>query len=602
MFKKIGRFNDKKEKRQETRIFKNYLWIARWIFDFDKKYILIVLLFIIMTGIIPIITTILSQEIINSIQESRKWNTVLCILVAYIGIDLIFTVLGFAFNYYKTKFTLNFSVKINESMLDKISKLSLKSFENSETYDKISMAKFQGNGKILSYLEILMNMLASAITMSGYLIILLKFKIWIFPCITIIPVIKFAISKHYNLISFDIVKNRMNDSRKSNYLQYLLTYGDFYKELKIYNLHRYFINSYKEYVEKFNKQDIKVEKSKTKSLSVISVIESIIDGLLFLYVISYGVAGKILIGNVMTYMKTIMQIKDNLGRILESLSVMNKESMYIDQLFDFFHLPEEKIVGNVKIDKIKRISVRNLFYKYKSEADYVLKDVSLDINECETIAIVGQNGSGKTTLIKILMGFYDDYEGEIYINDFNFRDIDKKNYMSNIATLFQDFLKYEATYRENISYGNLKIYDNSNLILGICNKFGLRKLVENSDKGLDSQVGFWFDNGKQISLGQWQKLALCRAFSKEADLYFLDEPNAALDPLSEYQISKLYSKILQGHIGIIVAHKFNNFCEEMNRIFVLQDGKIVEQGKHEELIKNNYIYKELYEIQTGEKS
>ena len=265
----------------------------------------------------------------------------------------------------------------------------------------------------------------------------------------------------------------------------------------------------------------------------------------------------------------------------------------------FFNLPELDNTQKAKSGAIKQIEVRNLSYRYSGKTEYALKNIDLKINSNEIIAIVGQNGSGKTTLIKILMGFYEDYEGEIFVNGINLKEIDKQYYLTQIATLFQDFVKYEATFRENVAYGNLQIKDNDSKLYEIIKLFGLEKLVADEARGLDTQIGFWFDNGKQISLGQWQKVALSRAFAKEASMYILDEPNAALDPISEYNLAQLYFKLIRGNIGIIVAHKFNNFCKQVDKIIVMKDGKIESEGKHEELIENSHLYKQLYEIQSG---
>ena len=328
-------------------------------------------------------------------------------------------------------------------------------------------------------------------------------------------------------------------------------------------------------------------------------METVIDSLLFIYIIYNGYIGKILIGNIMTYMKAILQIKTQMTTVLEVFSTMNQESLFLDQLREFFDLQEmERKVGK-KISDIKEISIENLYYRYHEDQEYVLKNINLQINFPETVAIVGENGSGKTTLIKLLMGFYDDYQGMIKINGIDLRELDIHDYRVCIATIFQDYIKYEATFRENVAYGNLKIKDNDKKIKDILKKFELSDLINLSNKNIDTQIGYWFDEGKQISLGQWQKIALSRAFAKEADLYFLDEPNAALDPLSERKIAQMYLKLLENKIGIIIAHKFNNFCKDMDKIVVMKDGKIVECGTHDILMRKGQLYRKLYEVQTG---
>lgn len=585
--------------KEKTNIFKNLFWILGSIFKFDKRYIFVLGFSIIIAGAVPPITTLISQEIVNKIQIEAKWETILLFVIVYVSIDLIGSIITYIMNYYMQKVLLSYNLYFSEMILKKAEKLSLKSYEDSETYDKITMAQYQGNGKILSYLETFSGIISSAISLISFSAILLSFQAWIVICIMVIPVIKFIISRKLNIMSFKLIKNRMNDTRKSSYIQYLLTHGDFNKELKTYNLFDYFIEIYKKYIKEFNRQDIDLEKKRSLWLSCVSIVENVIDGSLFAYIAYLGLTRVILIGNVMTYMRTVSQIKEQMVVILETFSTLNKESLFIDQLIVFFNLPELDNTQKAKSGAIKQIEVRNLWYRYSGKTEYALKNINLKINSNEIIAIVGQNGSGKTTLIKILMGFYEDYEGEIFVNGINLKEIDKQHYLTQIATLFQDFVKYEATFRENVAYGNLQIKDNDSKLYEIIKLFGLEKLVADEARGLDTQIGFWFDNGKQISLGQWQKVALSRAFAKEASMYILDEPNAALDPISEYNLAQLYFKLIRGNIGIIVAHKFNNFCKQVDKIIVMKDGKIESEGMHEELIENSHLYKQLYEIQSG---
>ena len=168
--------------------------------------------------------------------------------------------------------------------------------------------------------------------------------------------------------------------------------------------------------------------------------------------------------------------------------------------------------------------------------------------------------------------------------------------LKEISTLFQDFVKYEASFRENISYSNLDIMNEDEKIKNIANKFNFLDLINSYDKRLDTQLGMWFDDGINLSMGQWQKVALARAFAKESSLYILDEPNASMDSITEKEISNLYENILEDKIGIIIAHRFLNIVNTVDKIVVLQNGEIVESGNHEELIKKGEIYKQLAKL------
>ena len=583
--------------KKKTHFFKNVFWVAREIFNYDKKYIYILLISVVISGILPPISTLLSQEVVNALQKKMHIKIIFFYVILYISVDLVDTLYKYGLQYYKTRFSYGFNLHFNIKILEKASKLKLKDYEDSETYNMISRAQDEGKGKQLVYIETFMNIFSGIITMISYLLIIISFKPQLVIIIIIVPIIKYLITKKIGILSFDLLKRRTNDLRKSRYFQYLMTYGEYFKELKIFNLFSVFIEKYKFYTKKFNDENLCLERKKAVSLSIVSIIETLVDGGLFSYIVYNGYIGTILIGNVLTYMKAITQVKQQMTVVLGTFSEIYKESFFIDQIIDYFQLLETNEERKIVINSIENIKIEDLSYKYKEGQDYILKNINLEIKRNETVAFVGQNGSGKTTLIKLIMGFYDDYEGNIYINGIELKKIDQKSLIDKIATVFQDYVKYQATFRENISYGNMSVFEDDSVLYSICEELGIKRLIENSENKLDSQIGHWFDNGMQISIGQWQKVALARAFIKNAELYILDEPNSALDSIAEADMLKLYEKIIRNHMGIIVTHKFNVLVKRVDRIVVLSEGGISGIGTHESLLKLNSDYRKMYEAQ-----
>ena len=583
--------------KKKTHFFIIFFWVAREIFNYDKKYIYILLISVVISGILPPISTLLSQEVVNALQKKMHIKIIFFYVILYISVDLVDTLYKYGLQYYKTRFSYGFNLHFNIKILEKASKLKLKDYEDSETYNMISRAQDEGNGKQLVYIETFMNIFSGIITMISYLLIIISFKPQLVIIIIIVPIIKYLITKKIGILSFDLLKRRTNDLRKSRYFQYLMTYGEYFKELKIFNLFSVFIEKYKFYTKKFNDENLCLERKKAVSLSIVSIIETLVDGGLFSYIVYNGYIGTILIGNVLTYMKAITQVKQQMTVVLGTFSEIYKESFFIDQIIDYFQLLETNEERKIVINSIENIKIEDLSYKYKEGQDYILKNINLEIKRNETVAFVGQNGSGKTTLIKLIMGFYDDYEGNIYINGIELKKIDQKSLIDKIATVFQDYVKYQATFRENISYGNMSVFEDDSVLYSICEELGIKRLIENSENKLDSQIGHWFDNGMQISIGQWQKVALARAFIKNAELYILDEPNSALDSIAEADMLKLYEKIIRNHMGIIVTHKFNVLVKRVDRIVVLSEGVISGIGTHESLLKLNSDYRKMYEAQ-----
>ena len=334
-------------------------------------------------------------------------------------------------------------------------------------------------------------------------------------------------------------------------------------------------------------------------MTSLSIIEQIITGAIFAYIIYCGFVGGILLGDVVAYTRAAISNQTNIQSILQNISSIKKSNLYIGQYYSFIDLENAKTLdeGKIIIDKIHSLKLENLSFKYDT-GGYVLKNVNFEFKEGNSYAIVGKNGSGKTTLAKLLMGLYDNYEGNIYVNGIELRSIQKEHYSKRIASLFQDFIKYDATFRENIAYGNLDLMDKDAELRDLSNEFRIGHIIDHSKQNLDTQLGYWFDEGKQISFGEWQKLAIARTFSKDADVIFLDEPNSALDAISDYEISQLYQKLFQDKMGIIIAHKFNNLINQVNNILVIENGRLAEIGTHTELLHQGKIYYEMYQLQN----
>ncbi|HBE9109037.1 TPA: ABC transporter ATP-binding protein [Clostridioides difficile] len=542
------------------------------------------------------------QQIINLLQIGDKnIEKIFFIVLLYLFVNLLLSVIETFLNYYNTKFGLKFNLYLDNLILNKASHLSLKDFENSDVYDKFNRAQEDINNKIILMINTLIKLITLLITTILYIVKFISFNILIIPFIIIVPAIKYFITNKFNIKQYNIIRNRTNENRKAWYYSYLITNGDAFKELKINDLFSYFIKKYNTYISKFNKQDLTLEKERLIKISLLNLLEEFIDGILFTIIIFYGITKVILIGDVITYTKLIMNIKDNIKNILSSLSILKQNSLYIDMLFELLDMKNENEfqlkTSLLKIDSIEKIEFKNVFFKYKKEQDYILKNINLVLEKGTSFAIVGLNGSGKTTLGKLMMGYYFDYEGEILINGTSIKNIDMNSYRNKIGFLFQDFLKFEATLRENIYYGNLSLINDDMNLEKIINKFDLNKILEGENDKYDTQLGYWFDSGKQISIGQWHRVALSRTFVKNADVYLLDEPNSSLDPFTENRLSNLYSEVFENKIGIIITHRFINIVKKVDEIIVIDNGNIIEKGTHEHLLHTGTLYSKLYKIQ-----
>ena len=307
--------------------------------------------------------------------------------------------------------------------------------------------------------------------------------------------------------------------------------------------------------------------------------------------------GIVLVGTTITYINTTSKIETAIQSLVSSFFSIYKDSLYIENIEKFFNYEPMSKHGKVYIDEINTIEFKNVYFKYPTRKTWALENVSFSIRKGDILAIVGENGSGKTTLIKLLNGLYDDYKGNILINGIEIKTINKDSLRLSLATLFQDYNKYQFTIKDNIGFGSINRLNDDDKIRESAYKGGAENFINQLPNNYNQQVGYWFEGGTQLSGGQWQKLGLSRLFMKDADCLILDEPTASLDSFSELEIIKQLYKNSKDKINIIITHRFIN-ANFTNKIIVLKSGKIIEKGTHEELLKKEGFYKSMYDIQS----
>ena len=383
---------------------------------------------------------------------------------------------------------------------------------------------------------------------------------------------------------------RVSKERKQTYFYYLLTSDIAFKEIKILSLGDYLRKKYKEFGKNFIAQDKEIIKKRTIWQMCLQISEQLVFSGVFISIIVKTFYGKILLGELTTYVRSINNVKNNVQKLLNQVNILYENVLYI---YQFFALIDKKcVVENnrikINIEEINSVDIKNLSYRYQNK--YALKNFSIRIKKNNLIALVGKNGSGKSTLVKVLSNLYQDYEGEILINGINLRDLSIEQLQSKIGVLFQDFTKYELTVRENVAFGDLNKINDTRTIIKALEKTGMSNKIKN----IDMQLGFWFDEGRQLSGGEWLKIALSRAFIRDAEMYFLDEPNAALDAVSEKRIFKSFKELTYGKIGIVVTHRISSVKDIADKIVVMNKGTIEACGTHEELLNISSTYRELY--------
>ncbi|OWT47259.1 ABC transporter ATP-binding protein [Bacillus sp. K2I17] len=559
----------------------------------NSKYIALNLFVMLVSSLIPVTLITIMRYLINSLQTLNvNLYATLSLAIFYVLVDLTNTLIVKVDSYYGEKFSLKFAGELKMMILKKTKGLSLKQFEDPTIYNVIQRAEQGSEGTLFSYYTTYINVIQKVITLVSVSIVLILWKWWIVLLISLIPIITSLKMLKINEEQYVIRRNRTGKDRMLWYVGYLLTKDIAFKEIKLNNLNSYFVKKYKEVYSFVVNSEMPIIKKRFKFGVLFGVLDQIMLGFIFLLIVIDTFFKKIMLGDTMAYINSVSKVKESVTALLNNIVSIYKESLYISQLFEFLDLPPNYDPKRTyKLEDIHSIEIKNLSYKYKDNHNFVLQNINLSISSNQLIGIVGKNGSGKTTLIRILSGFYDDYEGEIFINNINLKLIDKSSLRKLTSVLFQDFSRYEMTVRENIGVGNLDQIKNDDKLNESIEMTGFNKVL---NQGLDTQLGNWFDDGTQLSGGEWQKIAISRTLLKNSKFLILDEPTAALDPISEIQLFKNIQEVLSEKISIIITHRITDIEKLADKIIILEEGKIVDSGNHSDLMDNSELYQRMY--------
>lgn len=565
------------------------------IFKLEKQYALYLIILNILTAFIPLASLFIYQDLINSVLGASQH--LISIIVIYFITLVVTTILNQIESYVSGKFEMRLSYNINMKLMQTTSSLELSDYEQSDMYNIIEKVTQESTYKPFQLFNAILGVLSSFISLLTSLIFIGTWSIGVSFLLFIVPILSLILFLRVGQLEFLIQWRRANEERKTWYIIHLLTHDFSFKEIKLNNISGYFLEKYGKLKQQFIKQDLSISRKKVYFNILLDFILNIVNiGAIFAMIMSAR-AGKLLVGNLVSLIQATSKINTYSQAMIQNIYIIYNTSLFMEQLFDFLKRDEvqdeESIDLNNQYEEIETINTANLSYIYPNTDNFALKDVNVTFNKGELTAIVGKNGSGKSTLVKLISGLYKPTQGEMYYNDQSNDSLPIDFYQENISVLFQDFVKYELTVRENIGLSNLSYLRNDDRIIQILDNLGLDFLKIKGEYELDMQLGNWFQEGRQLSGGQWQKIALARTFFKKASLYILDEPSSALDPVTEKEIFDYFVKLSRENISIFVSHSLDA-ARKADKIIVMKDGMIEDVGKHENLLKRSSYYQELY--------
>lgn len=490
---------------------------------------------------------------------------------------------------------------INYEFYKKVSSLDLAHLENPKTEDLIQKAKDTMTWRVPDFLRQFSYVFTSLITYISAFIILIPYGIAIPTVLTLIALPRLIARLKFGRIVWSIYGAETPEARKMWYLGWLLADKTALQESKIFQSTEAVLGKLKKLQDKLYEEN---KKPVDKYLRIVALPEVLETGLTFLIAImriSAVTSGQMTVGDFTFFISILSRLVDGSVGIVLEFGEVYADNLYVKHFFEVLGLKElvEKPINGIRISdysKPPRIEFKNVFFKYPNTKKLVLRNINFVIEPGENAALVGVNGAGKTTIVKLLCRFYDVTSGEILINGINIKELDLNDWYRHIGTLFQEFIRYDFTVKENIMLGNPSIYDEAKMIRA-AKKARAHKFINELEDGYDQLLGRQFEGGAELSIGQWQKIAIARALYEEAPVLILDEPTSAIDAEAEYKIFKNLNKTYRNKSLLFISHRFST-VRNANKILVIKNGEIAEEGSHVELIKKGELYKEMFEKQA----
>lgn len=571
-------------------------------------YLILILALNILQGFLPVLVIIATQELVNGVVASWEGNfsVVLFAFSFFVAATLIQESSMILQAYWEKLFETLLSNHVNLMVMEKANQLSLSDFETPEIQDKLKRAQNESGYRPFQIAKQIFGVISGCVTLISAAMVLLVWKWWVVFLLVLIPLISFASFMRLGQQEYQIHFQRANQSRQAWYIGFLMTRDGPFKEVKLYKLGSHLINQYRSIIEKFFRQDKLIARKRMRISFLFQWINLTAGALIIFLVLLSAYRREVMIGQVVAFVQAVNLTQTQSQSMVQSILSLCQNNLYIQNLFSFVDITSEDSDPSVstsskgketrKVASIHSLEFRDVNFCYPRGKADTLQQVSFQVKKGETLAIVGHNGSGKSTLVKLLMQLYQQYRGEILVNGTSVQKFDRDGYQSRIGVVFQDFVQYEMSMRENVGFGNIAFLNDDPRLMGAVEDAGITHLLEKLPRKLDSQLGSWFEGGNQLSGGQWQRIAIARAFMRDADLFILDEPSSFLDPQAEGEVFEKFGELVKDKIGIFITHRFSSVAFA-DKILVMDQGRVVESGSHEELMEINGKYAHLYRLQ-----
>lgn len=557
----------------------------------------------IISGVIPLAALYVGKEIIDSVITAiGNESADLKMLWTYVGIELglaiLSTILGRIVTLLDSLLGDLFSNKTSEQLIKHAATLDLYQFEDSEFYDKLERARRQTTSRTV-LMSMVLEQFQDSITILSLGAGLIIFNPWLILLLIVALIPSFIGETHFNQKTYSLTRSWTPERRELDYLRYIGASDETAKEVKIFGLADFLAQRFKKIADKYYKANQSIATKRAAWGSVLTGLGTMSYYVAYVFIIYQTINALITVGTLTFLAGSFNRMRNMLQGILNRFSRIADSALYLQDLFDFFAIKPNIDSGDTAFPKPiqKGFTFENVGFKYPQAEKYALRNLNFHLGIGEKLALVGENGAGKTTLVKLLARLYEPTEGRILLDGIDLKEYALEDLRSQIGIIFQDFIRFQMKASENIAIGDINRLEEIDEIVASAEKSLADPVIRELPAEYEQILGKRFSSGVDLSGGQWQKIALGRAYMRDAQLLILDEPTAALDARAEHEVFVRFSELIEGKSAVLISHRFST-VRMADRILFLEYGKLIEDGSHQELLELNGKYAELFNLQA----
>jgi len=591
--------------RERLSALRNVPPVLKIVWQSGRGVVLFGILARVVAAVLPLGLTYVAKLIIDIVANALKTQSVPTRLWWLVLIEFSLAVFGSiisrAIDYSDALLANKYTRHVSIQVMKHASELDLTAYEDPVFYDRLERARVQATDRLVM-IQSIGRLELQVITAVAYSAAVMFYSPWLMLLLVVAVVPAFLGETHFAFLGYAKNFRQTPIKRQLDYLRQAGATKEAAKELKLFNLAGFFTDRFAKLSDIIYEQDVQLARKRLGIGSILSLISTGGYYGAYAYVIWRTVAGRLSIGTFYFLITAIMQASSNIQQVFSTLSGIADQALFLTDLLAFFQMKptiQSKPNALPAPRPIRRgFEFRDVSFRYPGSERVVINRLNFHLHPGERVALIGENGQGKTTIVKLITRLYDPSEGQILLDGVDLREYDLEDLYREIGVIFQDFMRYEMTARENIAVGKIEELADLTILSNAAHKSLANEVIAKLPAGYDQMLGRRFEGGVDLSGGEWQKIALARAYLRDAQVLILDEPTAALDARSEYEVFQRFAELTTGKMALFISHRFST-VRMADRIVVLENGRIAEEGNHDELTHLGGRYAELFELQAA---